>query len=419
MSHQWNLSAEEFGAALGRGLGRALIYTQQSELTDNHRRALVEASLDPLDDGYNWDDEMAPWLLDAASAGGMLDSLAAAVLQAASDEERDEDRVAALLKELAHRGNHAARSALYSIIRRNLSSDSPTPGWDSAVALDGPQAFVKIGANACSTPNLVGKLVAELSAEEREAVQVKLSSLALDSTSREGLRKAIQAAQMASTGRRPDRKAWIRSRTLQDVVEDAKGQHRGWLMAWGKVASEKDLSELADRLFGELTPQQLKRLLLVFTARPLATFDERFLILVDHADESVRHRALRIVGQYQSPLVRKLALDRLEAGLHDGNTVWLLSNNYDPGDHTKLQPLFVGDKEPKELHDVGYDLLHVFDNHPSAELSPLVEKVYEMTPCSLCRERAVESLLREGFASPWLLEECRYDAVPAIRELLG
>lgn len=37
-------------------------------LTDEHRTALLEASLESLPDGYNWDDEMAPWLLDAASA---------------------------------------------------------------------------------------------------------------------------------------------------------------------------------------------------------------------------------------------------------------------------------------------------------------------------------------------------------------
>jgi hypothetical protein len=45
--------------------------------------------------------------------------------------------------------------------------------------------------------------------------------------------------------------------------------------------------------------------------------------------------------------------------------------------------------------------------------------VYEQSPCSNCRGKAVQILLDASNAQDWLLEECRHDSQEETRTMVG
>lgn len=374
-TRQWNLSPNEFAAALGRGLGRALVHAKRVPLTRAHRRALLKASLAPVQDGPSAEEDMAPWLLDVAQAAGMREHLASAILRrAAACEEDSEERISALLMELAQRDPQ--RASLYLTARKELEVRNPRIDEDERQTLKDalgqllPEVFVS------STP--------EVSPHGGGAISLP--------------------------------------RTVQDVLHAAKGSKTYlWFSDWATHASDLELSELADAMFLETDPGVLHRLLLVFVARSLAAFDERFLALCEHPSQSVRCRAMRAIGEYSSPRVRALALSRLDATRFDSydHAVWLFRNNYEPEDPARLLSFFARPQRSLDEHEIAFDFLEVFDKNPDPRLVPLVEQIYEATPCVHCRERAVERLVEERLAPEWLVEECRFGASAEIREHVG
>jgi hypothetical protein len=73
--------------------------------------------------------------------------------------------------------------------------------------------------------------------------------------------------------------------------------------------------------------------------------------------------------------------------------------------------------DPDVAHDIGAGILDIAAAQPQPELSGCLVWVYENTPCAICRERSVRSLLERERASDGLLLECVWDCSEAIRTL--
>jgi len=129
-------------------------------------------------------------------------------------------------------------------------------------------------------------------------------------------------------------------------------------------------------------------------------------------DRRVSWAAIRALGRVKAPVVRSMALQRLEAG--DESGVRLLLSNYTPGDLARIEPLLRAPSGEDQAHDLGLAVLGLIsENDISVEESrePLL-LVYACTPCSMCRGDAVSRLAKADQVPVWMAEECRFDADP-------
>ncbi len=414
----WTPTVAEFRLALAKGLGRTAVFAAQSALPADYVSVLVEECFEPSA-WFAGDDEHAEWVAQLALAAGARSDLTRRALVAAHEEREPDrlERVCVVLQMLAAGGSAEAKAVLYAVVRDNLRPDEPVAGWPDVLALDGPEAFVTVVRDVFDDPRLLDSLVQGMGDDALQATAHRLDALSLPDDAKRALRRALDDLTAARAAPKQDREAWLRTLSANDVLEAAKDNKAGWFRGWAKIASESDLHEVMEVMLGERNVEILRRLLSAFTARPLPALEERLLGLVQHDDDRVRGRAIRTIAQYRNPKVRELALVRLR-NLEDAGIV-LLIHNYDAGDYKRVEPLFDGVSDPDVLHGRGFNLLEVFEHNPLAELSPLVEVVYEVTPCSLCREKAVKLLLAAKLAPGWMIDECRHDAFEDIRKLVA
>ncbi len=126
--------------------------------------------------------------------------------------------------------------------------------------------------------------------------------------------------------------------------------------------------------------------------------------------------ALTALAHVTHPAVRKLALELLDDPVRRVMAVDLLASNYLPGDEGRILALLDEDVAPHIWHWLGYGALAIFSAHPEAADLAL-HCIYERTPCSHCRHRAVALLHRRGQLSDAMVEECCHDAHAGTRAL--
>ena len=121
------------------------------------------------------------------------------------------------------------------------------------------------------------------------------------------------------------------------------------------------------------------------------------------------------LSKYSHPDVRRLAIERLTAGRWTEDELDLLKMNYEPGDAALIECLIHVPENSYELHRLGYGLVDLFESNPVDESGTATRFVYEQSPCSICRRKAVTILVKTGNAPGWLLGECRFDSDELIR----
>jgi hypothetical protein len=72
-----------------------------------------------------------------------------------------------------------------------------------------------------------------------------------------------------------------------------------------------------------------------------------------------------------------------------------------------------------EVHHLVGELLDLCEAHPGADALDCLLYVYELSPCSTCRRRAVEALIDTNIAPAWVLAESAFDADPDTRALVA
>ena len=137
-----------------------------------------------------------------------------------------------------------------------------------------------------------------------------------------------------------------------------------------------------------------------------------------HPDEQVRWAAVRGVAPSQHPELREAAL-RLIAEGDMANAVALLVNNFKAGDFARCAEHLKRLDDADKAHYLVGELLDLCEAHPGADALDCLLYVYEQSPCSNCRGRAVKALTDTNTAPAWVLAESAFDADPDTRALVS
>lgn len=338
---------------------------------------------------------------------------------------RDMDQRSAILKELAASGSDDARLLLYSSMAR-LSDTSDVIAADQIVALDGEDGLIyvarQLGRWLQADPDFW--VDDDLIAQFDETAGIARGLIALE---REAEVDADVAAYLARVRKTRENLSGSSSRfdatayTGAEIVAHVKKNPRDqchWFRRWSAQAGSDQCETVFAALLASDEPEHAKRLFRCFAKAGVPRFDSRLLRWITHPDDQVRWASVKALAPVTHGELRQAA-KRLIADGDIALGVALLVNNFETNDFSMCMGHLARRHDAVDVHDLVGELLDLCEAHPGDDALDCLLYVYEYSPCSTCRRRAVKALTDTNTAPPWVLTECRFDADPKTRALVG
>jgi hypothetical protein len=424
------MTRNEFVDALQKGQGRAVLQIKEHGV-GHYKEELLNACLHNLVYDTQCEPARDDWLLSmidlTANEGWYWDHIIAALNRAT--ERRDISQLMHLAEHFARRGSEEARQAIYARFDQSArfgQEFESTVGGEQIVELDGIMGIVHVaeitGGWLLEHPESWEHDYLIRRACERLGTEAVMTALETKSSESANVRAYLSVVQKSKRqfeeGRLAKRPLPSLARILADI--DAPSDQfpfPGHFTAFGKKADPNDLQVIFDRLLAENARDQLLRCLWVFRRRALPSLHPRLFELAQSDDEQLQQAAIAALAHSKDPRIHELALRLFGASpaVITGEGIHLFVQNYEPGDHQVIEKALFVPSEPEERHSVGYDILDLAKSKPAAELGKCLEWVYEHTPCSNCRGRALNCLIERSQASEDLLTESLWDCCEKTR----
>ena len=418
-----SLNREVFFQALKKGLGRAWLELRTRGDAE-FRSAILHCCLHNTAYDAQCEGDRTEWLMSLIALTAHPDFYFAEIIAAlrVTREFWDRSQLFSLSRRLAEAGFAGAKAALYQAFDEQDFSESWLGGED-LIALDGLAGLAHvtraIGRHLRQQENRwEDSWLLDFAREQlgTESVDTFLEQAALADPEIECYLEKVKA--QARSGR-AGRRAGLNLQTILDNLENVRGDFPGSYSQFGRTATEADLNLLFGKLLLETRQDRLIRYLWIFRQRRLPRLDAKVLKWARSEHKELRAAAVEALAALPDEAVRTLALE-LSADADSGiaaHAIGLFKVNYRSGDHRLLEALLPRLSEHEDVHWICMDILDVFGANQLPELAACLQWVYQTTPCSICRHRAVEALLEQNLLPSELLEECRYDCSEAIRQL--
>ena len=191
-----------------------------------------------------------------------------------------------------------------------------------------------------------------------------------------------------------------------------------WLL---KKADEETVNRYALSYREQSDPKRRAEALAAFSVHPYPDDPQPILEDTQSHCETLQTAAWRALEPIRHPAVRAFALHNVRSGIRTSENFALLTTNYQPQDGELLESLLwemIAQKDWDAVHAAGMDIFRAFYKdsgipHPK-HLLPIL---YTYTPCSYCRESALEYLSKHRLLTKEILEECLFDSNEDIRNM--
>ncbi|MCI3134305.1 hypothetical protein [Phenylobacterium aquaticum] len=400
---------EEFAAALAKGSGRAMKLLLQAPERKGLHDQIIRACVSNLAFDRQCESERSAYLARLITASdspaALFSKLETALISA--DEDTDVPQLFTVLVRLVRILPQLEGDALRGAFA-GLSDEDQLDCMEGLILLDGAAALLD-----CA------ELLASRLKSEGWRVQGMLDALFerdganSEQTLRELRANHLQLDELMSSIEdvgQPEPSVDDEAYDLAAIRSDIFGGRRP-PGAWRRKLSQADWSSLTAEMLERIDENDAAQLLRHFTGRPFPDDPTRLFKWLDSPIPRVSGITAGILGRVPHPRVRQEALQRLAMG---DQGVRLLLANYQPGDFAKIEPLLHKPPSEERAHDLGLSVLALLDKNDVStdECRTTLLNLYEHTPCSLCRNSAVRTLVRRGAAPAWMADECRFDADP-------
>ncbi len=400
---------EDFAAALAKGSGRAMKLLLQAPGRHDLRNHLIGACRSNLAFDRQCESERSAYLARLVAATDSPATIFAALEAAltSADEATDVPQIFTVLVRLVRTLPQLEGGALREAFA-GLSDEDRLDCMEGLILLEGAAALLD-----CA------ELLASRLKSEGWRGQGMLDALVeRDGANSEQTLRGLRAnhqqldelmASIEDVGQ-PEPSADDEVYDLAAIRSDIFGGRRP-PGAWRRKLSQADWSSLTAEMLERIDENNAVQFLLHFRGRPFPDDPTRLFKWLDSPVPRASGVTAGILGRVPHPRVRQEALQRLEVG---DQGVRLLLANYRPGDFAKIEPLLHKPPSEERAHDLGLAVLALLDKNdvPTDECRTTLLNVYEHTPCSLCRNSAVTTLVGRRAVPVWMADECRYDADP-------
>ena len=414
------LSRDAFKRALATGHGRALIHAGNFDVaaySDEIREAATTCLVyDTQFDGYReW------WLAGLCKAAGLIDTI---IDLPPEGSAKDQAQRAALLKEFLKMGHEAALSKLYDMCSFD-HPDHEIHGCNELIEADGERGLLfvarRLGGMLARDPDYwisdwQVTFFDELYGPGR--ARAVLEEAAPSDGDVQAYLKEIRSLELKEeVGKSATQEAIEPVEQILNLIKTSTKRESG-LRRWGKRAALGDRAKVAGLLTTESSPVILINTLLCLAGSGLPSVDEGFLQLVFHEDDDVRFHATRVFVHHDEPQVRLAGLALLNSGdLLAGTAMLRLSAR--SGDSGVILTALARIKPSEDDHGILSNLVELLERNDAIREPLIPLYIYEFSPCMVCRERAVEILIKWGACPQWVLDEAAQDASSDIRLLVG
>ncbi len=434
------LSRPEFATALRKGQGRALRHIVHYGIGD-YKDLVLEACLHNQNFDSQIDPCRAPWLFLMFRNTPFHDEFREAIFSNLDKASSwDLIQLCDFLREMAEVGDVLAREKLKEIVftyAKLGTEDEPIiveefidlQTGDELIELakiygsrlrDDEHAFPFDGLIPDGKKQEFSQLLHQ-HAQSDETVQIYFEYL----DKRGVLDRSV--SQCDRDAARKDSHERIRKQyKLEKILIDArnkKGDFPGHYATFGKHATKEELDAVYASLISENDPEVLMRLLWVFRRAELPRLEDVLFQWANGSDEGIRDSVITALTQIKDEKVHELAKEKVtKSDLlgPDNGAIGLFHKNYEESDaeliSSALSSLMVNDED---AHALGYDLIELSELYEDANLSNALEWVYEYTPCTFCRYRALMQLRKFGAIDAKIAEECQFDANEDIRAFVN
>ncbi len=436
------LSRERFAKALRRGQGRALLHVHKFGLS-GVADLVLEACLRHQSYNPQYEDSRAPWLFEMFRDTPEYPEFSKAIQTALEDvgdnwDLRELSELAALM---AKQGDTDARRVLRERVLRHAESDSPNcAGFENLVMVDGVDAVIelarRLGKRLLENSEKFSERPLEYLIGDLDILPQSMQALAEHSAEDAMIRAYFEHIQ----GIRPKvvevtdenrkelqaeaRRNFRQKFPLEKILDDASGlaaDYPGYYLRFGKSATPEELETLFQKLLTETDEAVCLRLLWVFFRTAPPELHPRLWEFVESENAELRSAALQALSQLRDDRVGDFGRAFLQSGRfteNDSDVLGLFARNLQPADvELILATLRQLNPTDDNAHALGQQLLNIFDENESSDPCELLDWVYEMTPCSMCREMAVYRMLEVEIPDDELIAECLCDVSEETRRM--
>ena len=182
-----------------------------------------------------------------------------------------------------------------------------------------------------------------------------------------------------------------------------------------KALTGEQLRELARYAREEADPFRKAQYLRAFDYHTYPSDPLVFVADLDAKDPRLATAVSRIIGQWATLPVRRLARSRLKQRQDLPNAIILLTAAFQESDDALIYRSIRHVRDQDELHAIGFAVAGILERHPRARLHRTLDFLYAHGRCAVCRLGRSLQLRTAGHLSARREREMRYDSYAVAR----
>jgi hypothetical protein len=418
-----NSISKSFKQAIKTGTGKAILL-----LKDNPAINLDEEILNACTHNLAYDAQCegsrSTYLFEILSLAQNKEKIEDQIieqLKVAKEENWDTDLLFKLAEKMALNGSNKAKNALYERYSKNISEGYEYIDTDALVSIDGLRGLEfcaeiqgeKIELDSeywvdnglielCDEqfPNSCSKTFLEEKARENKYIKIYLS-------------KIKEMAELWSNNKRKKKINWSYL-DIKSYIDNGKLLP----LYVGKWLNENDLLKLALDFTNENDTKKQLAYLRLFSRIKYPHDVSEVIPFIESTDTRTKYFALLTLSKVKDKQIRKLIDDNYQNLNYLKDNLKLFTNNYSPKDIQTFISILSTLEDEDDMHSFGMSIEDILNNNSIEKPSMILNQLYKMNNCSICRESIIKLLISKADLSENILNELQYDSNEDIRKVI-
>lgn len=432
------LNRQEFSIALKKGLGRARQHVMQYGIEEFYD-LILEACLHDQNYDSQCNESRAPWLYSMIRDTPYYEKIRAAIFDNLDESDsHDFTQSFMFFRVMALNGDDQARQKSLEILFSHANQGSSEDNFMTAISLDslshdkfltlariyGNRLIKDPTDNPPDCPVYSNKFqtfrdLLLTYSEQDERIKRYYQYLMEED------QKWLESRSVSDKSQRENRRNSYRQeypfiRALFDI-NNKIFKNRFRISTFGRYATKKELQTIYKAMINEKDPAVQMLYLYVFRRTPLPELNPILFEWARGSDKNLRDAAIEALSLLQNEEIHSFAQSLIqETFVHDPFTsaICLFHRNYEKSDASLIVSAVTSmEADEYETHSIGMDLLTLSENQSDPNLADALLWLYEVTPCSHCRSKTVQTLIKYHRITDEISREIVDDADPYICEL--
>jgi hypothetical protein len=418
------LNRKQFRQSLYKGLGRALLYLKEHpSKTNKYTDIIYSACIYNTKYDSQSEQSRAKYLLEVINLSQGSEILQAKILVALKQHKNkfDSYQIYELIRHFAEGGNFNAREVMKQEFTYSTEYDSFI-GAEEIIELEDISGLIFvadiIGKKMNDDSSYSGELFLPDFIIEKYGDEV-ISRLIAENKVNKNVVTFLEDVLRHKDIIRPSCEKIEPYFEIKEMIENNMNMPLYKFMAWGRHATIIDLEMAANDLLSQYDKQKLVKYLYIFRGRAFPIEPTKIIELAKSDNEEICEAAVVVLSKIKDDRIHELVVDILKEKPNRNDIIRLLELNYFDDDFRLIEHILDMKNNKHDVHDVGLAIISVFQSNQTKNCQKIMEKLYEKTYCSVCRESIIDIMIENKIIPLRILDEAKYDCNFDIRQMVN